>query len=469
MNGHLPYLMLHSDAFSAELESLGLDSSLFGAAGVPAPIFQALMPRSAGTFDHNIVTYGTVDSPGTFSRSSSDGLYLDANGIIQTAASSIIRAEYDASGDFLGYLFEPAATNVQPGSNDFTGAAWSTGSGLVLAANADTSPDGSLTAWTATDNDATAGSSILDIPRLFSGETIASNTDRWVGSMFLKKTSGSPSVFPVFGFHLSGGAVAVIVLASLNTTTGAVAQVPITGGWGVTPNYDNAWVDDYGDYWRLSVGVTDPGGNILARIRFYPAYSSTLGGVPDRSLTGSQTIWHAELVKEDVPSSIIPTGAGSVTRAVDILSWATDPSEIDLTAGFLLADINVPRPAADYLASTSVGIFSIQNVAASLMSLSLNEGGANRVIFTNDGGTDATVDVSSQSFRAAVRWDATNMIAGYDSGSGFSWGTQRAINAIGTDNVTKIGLSASVPLWIKRVRLFNRALSTAEIGRVFAL
>lgn len=109
--GGIGHQLLHSDAHSAELEALGLDSSLFGAAGVPAPIFQALEPRRAGVFDEHAHTFGTADEPAIFARASL-GLYLNSSGQWAVAAANMPRPEYSEAGVFLGYLFEAASTNV---------------------------------------------------------------------------------------------------------------------------------------------------------------------------------------------------------------------------------------------------------------------------------------------------------------------------------------------------------------------
>ncbi len=105
------YQLLHSDAFTAELEALGLDSSLFGAAGIPAPVFQCLEPRRAGVYDEHAHTFGTIDEPAVFDRAS-NGLHRDASGAWVVAGDDVIRADHNANGVFCGYLFEPASTNV---------------------------------------------------------------------------------------------------------------------------------------------------------------------------------------------------------------------------------------------------------------------------------------------------------------------------------------------------------------------
>lgn len=89
---------------------MGLDQSIFGP-HLPAPIFQALVPRKAGVFDEHAHTFGTINEPAAFTRASL-GTYRDEHGVWQTAAVNAIRYHYDLTGQGIGYLFEPAATNL---------------------------------------------------------------------------------------------------------------------------------------------------------------------------------------------------------------------------------------------------------------------------------------------------------------------------------------------------------------------
>lgn len=102
--------LIHADAFAAELEALGLDSSIFRLGGVPAPVLLNLVPRRAGVFDALPNTFGFADFSSAFTRAS-DGMYLDAEGRWKIAGSNALRAEYASDGSFLGILFEKESTN----------------------------------------------------------------------------------------------------------------------------------------------------------------------------------------------------------------------------------------------------------------------------------------------------------------------------------------------------------------------
>ncbi len=102
--------LIHADALAAELEALGLDSSIFGAAGIPAPVFANLLPRRAGVWDALPNTHGYGDFSSAFTRAS-EALYRDGSGIWRSAGNGILRPDHDASGNFLGVLLEPESIN----------------------------------------------------------------------------------------------------------------------------------------------------------------------------------------------------------------------------------------------------------------------------------------------------------------------------------------------------------------------
>jgi hypothetical protein len=455
--------LLHSDAHSAELEALGLGSSLFGAAGVPAPVFQALVPRRAGVFDEHAHTFGTVDEPASFARLASSGLYRDASGILQTAVADVIRPEHDAAGNFLGYLFEPAATNFCRQSNAFSTSPWGTGLSPVLTSGVAGAPNGQSDAWTLEDNDTTVGSNSTDCARVFGNETVASSSDPYIFSVFVKKTSGTPSTFPAIGFSLTNGVTDVICMASLNTATGAVTPVPAGGGWAATPAFDASWSEDYGDWWRISLRAIDTdSGNTLFRARFYPAYSATLGGAPDGSLTGSLTVWQCDCIKgARVPSSPIATAASSVTRAADTLSWGTLPAGFSQSAGSLTVKVALGWDTADLPNNTIADLVGLvtasQNLAyywkdsGGTVHLPRSWGGTNAVSVTP--GTDPS---RGDVVPLTVRWSGTALETGSKIGGTWAWAAGSYDGAFASDNVLTICEGIPGPVWIKDVRLFNR-------------
>lgn len=459
--------MLHSDAFSAELEALGLDSSIFGAAGIPAPIFQALVPRAAGIFDERAHTFGTANEPATFTRAST-GLYRDSDGILTERASNTIRTEYDASGAFLGYLFEPAETNVLLRSTNFAHGDWTKSSSASVAASAITAPDGSSDAETITDPGG-AGSGILNTARLFQIIAIANDSTNWTASIFIAKTSATPAALPIFNLGFLGG-TSKNAFTAIDPSDGSTGYPTDTGVIGASAA-DSVIVEDYGLWWRLSTTyANNSSGNNQGLVRLLPAATTGLTSGFDATLAGSADVWQADLVNAGAESSPIVTTSASVTRAADTLPWAANAG-FNASEGFLIGDMRVARRPSLIVAPFSTGVFSVKTTKLSLMRAIQKSGGSSvhRLTMENDGGTDAYVDTGDiSSFRFAARWDS-NIQAGYDSGSGFSWGAARSKVALNDDGVINVAVEPNGSIWLKNLALFNRGLSAAEIGRIFAL
>lgn len=84
----------------------------------------------------------------SFSRSSA-GTFVDAGGIIRSAAANEPRFDHDpATGRCLGLLMEEARTNYTTNSNTLSGSSWSqrTAGATFTTPNADTAPDGTFSA-----------------------------------------------------------------------------------------------------------------------------------------------------------------------------------------------------------------------------------------------------------------------------------------------------------------------------------
>ncbi len=371
-----------------------------------------------------------------------------------------------------GLLFEPAATNICRQSNALGTSPWAVTNASVTQDQ--TGPDGTTSAWTIDDSDTTVSSFPYHCGNLYGNETVANDSSRYVASVFMRKKPAPVSVFPVFGITIQNGTTEIIGLASFNPYTGDIQAASGTG-WTPNPAYDTAWVEDYGDWWRVSLSVANnSSGNTLLRPRFYPSYSSTLGGAPNAALTGSQVAWQFDIVAARTPSSPITTAASSVTRAVDALSWPTRPSGFDANAGFCLADFEFIGPTSIYASDTVNGIFSISSAKESLMRLIANYsgGGTSRCVLENDtGGTNPAYDFGSANgpIRGVTRWDGSVMQAGSDAGSGFGWSATEVYAGHPDNNQCHIGQGVIVPIWIKNVRLFNRDASTSEIEGLYAL
>lgn len=162
----------------------------------------------------NAITAGLL----SFSRAST-ALFVGSNGLIQTAASGAWRLQYDITTlAALGYLSEPAATNLALWSNDFTNVAW-VKTTMTAAATA-TGPDGvDNSASTLT---ATAGNAIAL-------QTIVSGSTRRVTSCYIKRRTGSGTINLTQDNGVTWTPVTVTASWSKVAVPSATAANPIVG------------------------------------------------------------------------------------------------------------------------------------------------------------------------------------------------------------------------------------------------
>lgn len=173
-----------------------------------------LVPNVLGTVQQAIDA-----SALTYTRATSASR-VNASGLLETVSSGVWRRQYDPlTLSPLGYLPEPARTNLALYSNDFTNAAW-TKSNLTTAKTA-TGPDGvanSASTLTATAGDATAL------------QAITSASAGRITSCYIKRRTGSGVVNITHDNGTTWTAVTVTsnwTLVSNPTTTAANPTVGI--------------------------------------------------------------------------------------------------------------------------------------------------------------------------------------------------------------------------------------------------
>lgn len=244
----------------------------------------------------------------TFSRSSS-GTYVDANGVIQSAATNVARFDHaPATGESLGLLVEEARTNIQKYSTDFA-TQWTfggTGTG-ALYPNVALAPDNTFTA-----------------------SKLAAENTRYLSS----SGNGLSLASGWVAFNLATGSF----VQSLGTVT-SYGIVAVGNGWYrvhmVTGGYCASVYAKAAELSQIAIQ--------LFNNSFYIYSSNGAAG----NTTSGILIWGAQLEAGSFPTSYIPTPATFTSRA----STATyyDANGVIQTAGS-----NVARSAAFFPDSSGV-------------------------------------------------------------------------------------------------------------------
>ena len=133
----------------------------------------------------------------TFTRSST-GTYVDEFGVIKTAASNEARFDHDSSGNSLGLLIEESRTNLVTYSEQFN--SWPTVQAITVTANAETAPDGTMTA------DRISQSASTNATRYLANRRVSYGSQTVTMSVWAGKVSGTDSGGRlVFAFVGDGG------------------------------------------------------------------------------------------------------------------------------------------------------------------------------------------------------------------------------------------------------------------------
>lgn len=243
-----------------------------------------------------------IPTPAVFTGRASTATYLDANGVLQTAASGVARSnayDYDADGVLrpVGLLLENSATNLLTQSQDFS--SW----GITAASRAGTkasAPDGSLSGTPITP---TAGATLNSYQtqisfgafdgtrRTFSAYVKSNGLNKVRLRLVDNATSASASVV----VNLSDGSLVTPVIDNASWTGVSYTVTKLSGGW-----------------LRISVtGTGVGGGTVTAGVLPYDSVKTVGDGVSGIYL------WGAQLETGSYPTSYIPTTSAQVTRDAD--------------------------------------------------------------------------------------------------------------------------------------------------------
>jgi len=231
--------------------------------------------------------------------------YIDSSGVVQTALSNVERIP-----DINGLLIEPLGQNTLLHSED-EGTTWATwgSTGLVVTLDADTSPDGTLTADQLTQ---------MTSPSNGRGQllTLASSSTYTVSRFFKTVNSGRSRLFVYDHANFS-------VRADLEFTW--TAGVPST--FSASGISDITYTAVSGGYYRVSYRYTT-----LANITTHTIVTN-----PERSVSAPNSVyvWGAQNELGSL-STYIPTAAATVTRNADDLIYEWPALDNDYTIAIIV-------------------------------------------------------------------------------------------------------------------------------------
>ena len=176
------------------------------------------------------------------------------------------------------------ADNLLIYQRSFDNAAWTLVSGATVTPDTTASPPGSSSADTITDPNA-AGSALVR-----QSVAVADDSTAYVGSVFVRKTSGGTS--PTFAIRLTfTGGSAATAIAKFNTDTGAVLSGTMT-----VESYSGTW-------WRIYKSIAnDASGNTGLQLDLFPAIAAHGLSTTDVTATGSAIVWSAQLQPGTTPT-----------------------------------------------------------------------------------------------------------------------------------------------------------------------
>ena len=232
---------------------------------------------------------------------------LTASGLI--AAGTTLRTEFDADGNALGLLIEPARTNRITHSDAFDNAVWSNSMRIGVTANAGTAPDGTQTAdLIVPSTDAGAHFIRHDVTQ-FSGIEATR-------SLFLK--SAGYRYFGI-GRAANDGSRPVI----FDIVTGEVVQTATIDAFtGTIRNYGNGWFRPIVHYNGTLANALNPRYYFFTDDVSFPVANNTADAAGDGA--SGFLAWRAQLESAASVSSPIQTGAEEAERPADDIQLPLD-------------------------------------------------------------------------------------------------------------------------------------------------
>jgi hypothetical protein len=401
-------------------------------------------PRPAGggaSLDLNLLA-GPLDPRITFSRASI-GTYFDATGVLQTATANTPRFDYDpAAHTALGLLIEEARTNLLLQSGDFNNASWSKSQCTISAAVA--APDGTTT----------ARGMITAAGQL--GAIVQSYTT----------VAGTALTLSVFAKAGNRNATQLLISAAAFSDASARAFTFTLTGNGSTSSGSagaTATIQAVGNGWYRCILTATPDVSI----------TTTVHALRDTANGDGTTIqlygWGAQLEAGAFATSYIPTTAATVTRAVDVATMPT-AAWFNQATGSLAADaiwVVPPSGPNNRLISeiddgtTNNRVYLTNQAGGAIVSMGQIIGGV--VVLPNIGNlTPGAVA------KMVAAYSPLLLVGSMNGAAVVSAATSGVMATLTTVRFGGSAIVGSAPLngYIRRVRYWPRALSSAELQQV---
>jgi hypothetical protein len=271
----------------------------------------------------------------------STATYVDADGILQTAATNVPRVGHHVWNGTAwvneGLLHESEArTNFALRSEELNISPWGY-SNVTVTANATTAPYGGSTA----DNVVESSDAVASFHSITQQITGLANNTVYTISLFLKQSGRSRA--------------RVSLLNKNGDNPGAIfdlaAGVVVSELVGVISSN----IEDAGNGWyRCVITANSASGATTPQLRLWPADTSNNIQYIGDGVSGL-FVWGAQLEAAPTPSSYIPTSGSTVTRAADVLTIPAANLPYNSTALSIQMDGRVTY-ADEGIFSTAVGV-----------------------------------------------------------------------------------------------------------------
>ena len=376
----------------------------------------------------------------TFTRASAAS-FVGSDGLIKTAAANAPRFDHDPLTPFAckGLLIEESRTNLFSRSQEFDYSTDWVSTGVTVAANATTAPDGTLTADTLNESTALANHSIGRAFNMATGTT-------YVFSVFIK-SNGRPYVLVRTNtasseFDLSTGTVSVIGTGSPTIT-----------------KFGNGW-------YRCAIQFVSNGSNVTPTVLM----KDSIGGAVNYTGNGASGVyvWGAQVEAGAFATSYIPTTTASAVRSADVCSitGANFTSFCNQTEGTLslkatilastLVMGGVSLQAADrFNCSVTIQKNNSTTLSANVV-LPYNSYAANFSFANATYGSESKTIIAFKQDNFAASSNGSTVLT--DNAGAFATGTYPL-------NQMQIGLGGGTRMfgWISEIKYYRRRLSNAKL------